>query len=88
MNDYGRLVLRLNPLTALGAGIVFAFNGYAFAHTGLRWSPLRGSLALANLLAPHRAVEGGFAWAWLGPPTLALVVLAVQPYTTPLRARP
>lgn len=78
MYAYCRLALRLHPLAAFGAGIVFAFNGYALAHTGLPWSPYEGPWPPLLFLALHRAVEGRFAWAWLGPPTVALALLGGQ----------
>jgi hypothetical protein len=78
MYAFCRLALRVHPAAAFGAGLVFAFNGYALAHTGLPWSSYEAPWPPLMFLALHRTIEGRWAWAWLGPAAAAMALLGGQ----------
>ncbi|HEV2954325.1 MAG TPA: hypothetical protein VG015_09555, partial [Candidatus Dormibacteraeota bacterium] len=74
-----RLGLRLGPPAALVAGALFAFGGYQMAHTGLVWAVFESPWAPLAFLAVERSINGRWPWFLLGPPVVALSLLAGNP---------
>src|SRR5205823_2974457 len=79
MFAFCRISLAMRVNAALVGGLVFAFGGYALAHTGSLSAVYLGPWVPLIFLSVERLVRGFVVWGWLAPVAGALCWLAGMP---------